>query len=197
MRAAVMNSIEFTNQALSLLKRKADVLCKLHYKLNKNQDLLAFLLQASNSEHVKARQFAMYAFEVIAEVSLSSEELAAAKDDFMGIFKKALEDSEVSVKVAALKAITAFVSSIDDQEIVLGFQTMMEPLLDTVVLALNADEEQGRLALESMVELTMAHAEIWKSSVAKLLFVSSEVAKNKDFEEATRRSAVEIVLSLS
>jgi hypothetical protein len=115
----------------------------------------------------------------------------------MGIFKKALEDSEVSVKVAALKAITAFVSSIDDQEIVLGFQTMMEPLLDTVVLALNADEEQGRLALESMVELTMAHAEIWKSSVAKLLFVSSEVAKNKDFEEATRRSAVEIVLSLS
>jgi hypothetical protein len=139
----------------------------------------------------------MYAFEVIAEVSLSSEELAAAKDDFMGIFKKALEDSEVSVKVAALKAITAFVSSIDDQEIVLGFQTMMEPLLDTVVLALNADEEQGRLALESMVELTMAHAEIWKSSVAKLLFVSSEVAKNKDFEEATRRSAVEIVLSLS
>jgi hypothetical protein len=48
-----------------------------------------------------------------------------------------------------------------------------------------------------MVELTMAHAEIWKSSVAKLLFVSSEVAKNKDFEEATRRSAVEIVLSLS
>jgi hypothetical protein len=121
MRAAVTESIEFTNQALSVLKRKADVLCKLHYKLNKNQDLLALLLQTSNSEEVKARQFAMYAFEVISEVSLSEEELTAAQNEFMTIFKKALEDKEVSVKVAALKAITAFVSSINDSEIVLGF----------------------------------------------------------------------------
>jgi hypothetical protein len=49
----------------------------------------------------------------------------------------------------------------------------MDSLLDTIVEALNADEEQGRLAMESMVELTMAHAEIWKSSIAKLLFVTS------------------------
>lgn len=56
----------------------------------------------------------MYAFEVISEVSLSEEELAAAQNEFMAIFKKALGDKEVSVKVAALKAITAFVSSIDD-----------------------------------------------------------------------------------
>jgi importin-5 len=48
-----------------------------------------------------------------------------------------------------------------------------------------------------MVELTMAHAEIWKSSIAKLLFVTSQVAVNKNFEDGTRRSAVEIVLSLS
>ena len=52
---------------------------------------MAYLVQQSNNaEQVKARQFAMYAFEVISEVNLSEEELAAAKNNFMGIFEKAL-----------------------------------------------------------------------------------------------------------
>jgi len=33
----------------------------------------------------------------------------------------------------------------------------------TVVEALQKDEEQGRIALESLAELTQAHPEIWKN----------------------------------
>jgi len=63
---------------------------------------------------VKARQFAMYAFEVMSEVNLSEEELQSAKAQFMAIFEKCLADPQVSVRVAALKAITAFFNGITD-----------------------------------------------------------------------------------
>jgi len=46
---------------------------------------------------------------------------------------KALKDSEVSVRVSALKACSSFISGIDEQEIVLGFAPILPTLLDTVV----------------------------------------------------------------
>jgi hypothetical protein len=37
------------------------------------------------------------------------------------LFSNSLEDSETEVKVASLKAITSFLSSIDDEEVVLKY----------------------------------------------------------------------------
>lgn len=56
----------------------------------------------------------MYGFEILAEISLTSDELKASKDEFEKIFKSALADSEIVVRVAALKAISAFILGIDD-----------------------------------------------------------------------------------
>lgn len=44
-----------------------------------------------------------------------------------------------------------------------------------------------------MIELTQLHAEIWQDAIPKLLFVVSEVMKNKEFEDSTRQSALEII----
>ena len=70
-------------------------------------------------------------------------------------------------------------------------------MLDVVVEALQADEDQGRQALESLCELTSAHPECWKGDVAKLLNVTAQVAQQKNFEDGTRSAAIEVVLSLS
>jgi len=56
----------------------------------------------------------MYGFEIMSDMSLKAEELVAAKGDFTAIFEKALGDAEVTVRIAALKAITAFVSGLQD-----------------------------------------------------------------------------------
>jgi len=45
--------------------------------------------------------------------------------------------------------------------------------------------------------LTNTHSEIWKGQEAQLLNVTSQIALQKNFEETTRSSAIEIVLSLS
>jgi hypothetical protein len=70
-----MASIEFEKQPLMMLKRKADVLSKVYYRMNKNEELFAYIQQMSADANAKARQFAMYAFEVMSEVNLSEEEL--------------------------------------------------------------------------------------------------------------------------
>ena len=197
LRSSVVESLAFDSQSLSLLKRKCEVLGKIYSKLDRQTDLIQFLVQQQNQADVKCRQFAMYGFEIMSEMHLTSEQLTGAKKDFQAIFEKALVDPEILVRVAALKAITAFVGAIDDQDIVMEFVPILEPLLNTVVKALEADEEQGRLALESLGELTGAHPEVWKANTSFLIQVVSDVATMKSFEPGTRSAAIEVVLSLS
>mmetsp|Transcript_5143 Transcript_5143/g.3605 ORF Transcript_5143/g.3605 Transcript_5143/m.3605 type:complete len:117 (+) Transcript_5143:539-889(+) len=115
----------------------------------------------------------------------------------MQIFEKALVDREISVRVAALKAITAFFNGIDDQDVVLSFISVMPKLLSIVVETLKENETHGRTALESMEDLTKNHPEIWKGNTAQLVNVISQVMTTKDFDEGTRAAASEIVAALS
>ena len=92
----------------------------------------------------------MYGYEIMSELSLSSEELASAKNEFIQIFEKTLVDKEVTVRIAALKAVSAFVSGLEDFETVQTFIPVLPTLLNLVEEALKSDEEKGRQALQSM-----------------------------------------------
>ena len=51
------------------------------------------------------------------------------------------------MRVAAFKAISAFISGIDDSQVALGFAPVLSHLLNVIVEALQTDEDQGREAL--------------------------------------------------
>ena len=89
--------------------------------MNKNEDLLKLLVEWAQSENNTGRQFSMYVFEVLSDCHLTVEQLKKYKDSFMTIFSKSLTDREINVRVSALKATTAFLTSIDDQDIVLSY----------------------------------------------------------------------------
>jgi hypothetical protein len=74
----------------------------------------------------------MYGFEIMSELHLTSEQMAANKRDFSTIFVKALNDDSIHVQTAALKAITAFLSGIDDQDVVMEFEPILPLLIQTV-----------------------------------------------------------------
>lgn len=139
----------------------------------------------------------MYGFEIMSELHLTAEQLASNKKDFQTIFQKTLQDESIKVRVSALKAITAFISGIDDQDVVMEFEPILGLLLQTVVKALEFDEEQGQHALESMSELTGAHPEVWKSHTGYLLEVVAQIVSAKQLDAGTRSAAIEVVLSLS
>jgi hypothetical protein len=67
----------------------------------------------------------------------------------------------VAIKVSSLKAITSFLSSIDDTEVVLKYQGIAQILLKVVIDVLKQDEEAGRTSLNTMIELTQAHGDLW------------------------------------
>lgn len=77
------------------------------------------------------------------------------------------------------------------------FEPVLGLLLQTVVKALEYDEEQGQHALESLSELTGAHPEVWKSQTGYLLEIVSQIVSAKQLDAGTRSAAIEVVLSLS
>lgn len=189
---------DFEKQSINLLKRKGDVLAKIYARQNKNEDLLNLLVQWAQAENnTNSRVLALYIFEILADVHLTGEQMTTYKDSFMTLFSKALTDREVTVRVAALKATTSFLTSIDDSEMVMQYAGVVPQILNTVVEALKENEEYGRQALESMNELTTIHSEIWKTNTNQLVNVVSQVMMQKTFENGTRAAAVEVILALA
>lgn len=66
-----------------------------------------------------------------------------------------------------------------------------------MVEALKESEDQGRLALESMIELTNTCPEIWKKNTNQLINVLSQILAQTSFDSGTRSAATEVVLALS
>jgi hypothetical protein len=195
---AVQQSIQqgLDSQPLSLLKQKGDVLTRVYTSLGKTQELLSMLASMMPQENPKVRIFAMHCFEVLADVSKDITALAQMANDFKVVFEQGLKDADNNVRVASLRAVTCFLASLEDQEIVLKFVPTLEFILTIIVEALKTDEESGRVGLESLQELTNAHAEIWKNP-SKLLSITSEVMKHKGFQDGTRSAACEVILALS
>lgn len=86
----------------------------------------------------------MYLFEVLSDCHLTPEQLNSYKDSFMSLFSKSFTDREVSVRVAAFKATTSFLTSIDDSDLVMQYIGIIPAMLNTVVEALKENEDQGR-----------------------------------------------------
>jgi hypothetical protein len=102
----------------------------------------------------------------------------------------------VKVKVATLKALTSFLTSIEDEEEVLKYKGMMPAILDIVINVLQEDETEGEASIQSLIELTEMCGEIWTDCLDKLLYVSGQIMKADTFEDATRQAALQIVDSL-
>lgn len=100
-------------------------------------------------------------FELLAEYHLPQELIVQNQDNFMNLFSESMKDTNPRVRVATLKALTTFITSIDDEEQVLKYSMMMNNLLDIVIENLKTDEAQGRSSLESLIDLTSSYSEIW------------------------------------
>lgn len=82
-------------------------------------------------------------FELLAEFHLPQELIVENQDNFMHLFSESMKDTNPRVRVATLKALTTFITSIDDEEQVLKYSMMMNNLLDIVIENLKTDETQG------------------------------------------------------
>lgn len=139
----------------------------------------------------------MYMFELLSEFHLPQEQIVSNSASFMSLFTESLKDTNVKVRTATLKALTSFLTSMEEEDEALKYASIMESLLDVVIQVLQTDETEGQTSLESLIELTQMYSDIWQGCVIKLVYVCSEIMKNKNFEQATRQSAIEIISTLA
>jgi hypothetical protein len=75
----------------------------------------------------------MYMFELMANYHLPEEQLVSSSDKLISLFLATLQDGNIAVKVSALQAITAFLSSIEDEDIVMKYSQTMDGVLEVVI----------------------------------------------------------------
>ena len=86
-------------EPMSLLRRKAEVLCKVHRKEESYAELVQSLrqlaLQEPNSDSpavIKGKELSMYMFELLSEFHLPQEQIEQNQVDFMAMFSDSLRD---------------------------------------------------------------------------------------------------------
>ena len=136
-------------------------------------------------------------FELLSEYHLPQEQIESNQSSFMAMFSESLKDSQTRVRASTLKATMKFLSMFEDEDQVLQYAQNMSSLLDIVVEVIRDDEEQGKESLESLIELTNLFGEIWSACGQKLIYICAEIMKNKDFEDGTRESALELIASVA
>ena len=107
----------------------------------------------------------MYAFELLSEYHLPQEQIVQHSGDFMNIFNSSLNDGDVRVKVATLKALTSFLTCIEDEDQAIKYKGMMGTLINVVIVVLKTNEEEGKASLSSLIELTQSFADIWSNDI--------------------------------
>lgn len=192
----VFEFIDFSRN-VQFLKSLAEVIVKIYVKLEEISDLLQSIVSWGENESSNAREFAMTNLEILADVHIPTEMFEKYIKEFAGIFQKGLSDGDLVVRIATLKACSSFITSLKNNDLILEFSPIMEPLLNTTIEALKEDEDKGRASLEALIVLTECTPEIWKPYIENLVDIISQVMMNSDFEPKTRSSAKEIILSIA
>ena len=141
LKTTMSQSLNFKVQSKQLLKRKADLICKCYRKLESYDEMISGLkalfeiTDGAEDENMKRKVFGLYNFEILSEYHLEDSSM------LLQHFPSAvLQDSNNQVKVAGLKAISAILSSIDDEDVVLKYKGEMEGILNVVIDVLKNDE---------------------------------------------------------
>ena len=122
MKDVITGQMDLT-QPMSLLRRKAEILCKLHHKLETYSEIVTMLTQlalkdpASADENtIKGKEIAMFMFDLLSEYYLPQEQIVENQANFMQVFKDSLKDPQPRVRAATFKALTSFLTSIEDED---------------------------------------------------------------------------------
>eukprot|EP00741_Cyanophora_paradoxa_P021221 tig00000237_g20482.t1 len=152
-------------------------------------ELLVFLHQCSQSPQKEHREAAMLLFSTLTETI--GDTLRQHFETLKNVFATGLADAEASVRVAALKAVSALVQWIENEQEAGIFGQLIVPIVTVVRQCLaQGDEDTAIKAFEifdDCVELDVA------VPVPLLVELMLEVARNAQLELNTREKALNFV----
>ena len=190
--------ITFPHKEWKSLQRIADALAQL-YEISDMVDNFKEISQWINmADQPLARRFGIYLIEVLCDLeALGDNVVSRSISDFIVIFRNGMADSDGQVRVSTIKAVSQFLINIKDEAHIMQFITLIEDILNNLVLLLSQEEQAGKAVLDALNYLTETHPKFWKEKIEVFLDVMCKIIKEKQLQSATRSSALELVYSLT
>lgn len=92
-----------------------------------------------------------------------------------------------------MKATSSFLTSLENKEDTKLFSPIIEPMMNTIIAALQQDEQIGWKALEAMIILAEFHPDLFENYCATIVNICSQIMENKEFEPETRNYSTEFI----
>lgn len=183
---------------LLFLKRLAEIIVVVYTFLDDYNEMMGIItgLDGISGSSQNFKKLVMYFVEILCDYSFEEELLMQFSQPLTTLFEKYLMDSDIQVRVSAIKSITIFLSYITDEKFVKKFTSIFPILLTTSVEAIKVDEEAGKVSLESLNDLIETHPKFIKPIINDLIILATEIFSTKALNSSLRNTALNIILSL-
>jgi len=180
-----------------LMNIGAEILCGMASHSKNYQEFLQDLVKTCQSPNPKLRMFGLIAFENMTSSHLEPAVLESFASNFLAIFTQLLTDPEVTIKTQAVKTISTFLCAISNKTILLSATDVIKSLVGTMIETMKDSEDDGKVALESLTNLTEIEPGIWDKYLSDIFVICSQIVTATKFKEETRSEAIELILTLS
>lgn len=140
----------------------------------------------NESKENKMKLALCYLIEIICDYSFNDNLKLKYADGLNTIFSQLLTDTEIEVRVQGLKAMTIFLSTINDESSLNKFSSHFPVIISKCIEAVKEDGEAGKTAISSLVELLSMHPKFIKPLLNDLLVLFTEIVECKGLNEGLR-----------
>eukprot|EP01111_Echinosteliopsis_oligospora_P006765 TRINITY_DN2110_c0_g1_i3.p1 TRINITY_DN2110_c0_g1~~TRINITY_DN2110_c0_g1_i3.p1 ORF type:complete len:870 (-),score=260.72 TRINITY_DN2110_c0_g1_i3:783-3392(-) len=160
-------------------------------------ELMPFMFSCVTSDNDTLKECAFTIFGSLAEALKT--QFAPYISKLQEVFAAGLNDTRsIKVRLAALGATAAFLSTLDDTARA-SFQQLTPAMVTTILVALNAkEEEEARDGLELFIEIADSEPLFFRPDIVLVTDSMFGIATElKDLDDSTRHMAIEVLVTLS
>lgn len=162
---------------------------------NQWPDLLQFLFQCINSQHVELQEAALRIFAAVPSVFGNQE------TQYLAMIKQMLQQSiqpnvTADVRVQAVRAIGAFILAHEkDASILKLFADLLPLMIEVIGASVEAEDDQTLMKL--LVELAESSPKFLRSGLESVFEMCIKIFGNDETEDSWRHLALEVMVSLA
>ncbi|PPJ57756.1 hypothetical protein CBER1_00214 [Cercospora berteroae] len=155
-------------------------------------DLLNSLYQASQSTDADVRESAFRIFEATPGIIERQHE-----DVIIQVFQKGIKDEDMKVRIATMKAFSAFFQSLN-KKAQPKYYGLIPDILGTLVPLKEARDSEGLTeALMAVIELAEVASKAFKGVFGPLVTVTIEMIADKELDDQARQNALELMATFA
>jgi len=159
-----------------------------HQILDTFAHLTKNILELQNIESHIIKISIMYFVENLCVQCFNEEDLQMIAPDLTIIFEKFMQSSDQDVVIATVKAISSFISNIEDKKISSHFQQILPIILKLVVDTAKDNDETAISLVQALGELAENHPPLVKPSIEDTLEILAEILVSKALSNSKKIS---------